>query len=356
MGYARSLVSRLRHYSEERGRLKLKIQELTGKDMGKVYVLWADKMGLTRQQAEEVFKDFKTMGFTVVEKSGESSNEDGRMAADMLDFSLQPTITAYVDLWKQEGMEMEAMASTSNVALGQQTTVIGKGVQENTINQSTLGQISLYDGLMEHWRQVLQYALNVEKTLKAGKEEIVQTSPEQSYLINIDKALRFEDVGLFIQMNDPFEQDEKDILQKGLFAYAQNGGTLESAEALLNVVKIIRAKSSAEQEKHLERFIEKKAKQQAMVAQQESVSAQELQNSGIALQKVFEAQMQESKDLNANYRVEVQSVMSAVAKMSGDLEKTNQLILQLSQSQPQTPAGAIVQQAEAQQSEQQAQV
>lgn len=338
MGYYRSLVSRLRHYSEEKGRLKLKIQELTGRDMGKVYALFADKLGLSESEAEEIFKDFKTMGFTLINRSGDDPNENGKIGADVLDFSLSPSISAYIQLCREQDREMEIMCSTSELALGQQTNVVGKGVQENSIAQSTLGQLSLFDGLYEHWTQVLRYALNVEKFLKAGKESIIQTSANSAFLLNLNKNLRNEDIGLYVEPSDTIEGQEKKVLNDGLFALAQNGGTLEATEALLNTMHLIRFNSAAEGIRHLEKFVEKKKKEVAAQVQQGQEAEAQQKTIEVTLAKLFEEKMQESKDLNANYRAEVTAVMAAISKMHGDIEKSSTAILTaLSAQQPATP-------------------
>jgi hypothetical protein len=338
MGYARSIASRLRHYSDEKGRLKLKIQELTGRDMGKVYALFADKMGLSDSETQEIFKDFKTMGFSLFNKSGEAGDESGRLTADVLDFSLQPSITAYIQLCRECDQEMESIASTSAIALGQQTSIVGKGVQENTIAQSSLGQLSLFDGLYEHWTKVLRYALNVEKTLKAGTEEMVQTSPNTAYLIKLNKKLRYEDIGLWIEPSDTLEGEQKKAMYDGLFSLAQNNGSIDATEALLNTLHLVRFNSTAEGINHLEKFLAKKKKEVAIQENIQQTAEMEREAMMIQMQQKFTVELQQMKELHSDYRTETTATMSALSKMHSDIEKSSAQILSALQAmQPVSP-------------------
>ncbi len=338
MGYYRSVVSRLRHYAEERGRLKLKIQELTARDMGKVHVLFASKLGLTENETEEVFKDFRTMGFTIINDTGEAIDENGQVRADVLDFSLQPTITAYIQLWKEEGAEMEAMANTSTIAMGQQQTTIGKGVQDRTITQSTLGQLSMYDGLMEHWRRLLQYALNCEKVNKAGKTTVIQTSEDDAYLLNINKKEMWEDIGLYIEPSEEIQGQERQVLIDGLFALNQNGGNAESLEGLLATTRMVRINSAREGEEYLEKLIAKKKKEDMAKYQAETQGAQQHEAGLMQMQQTFAVGMEQLKQENANYRSELTATLSAVSKMQASLEQSSaQMMMLLNKFEPQNP-------------------
>lgn len=327
MGYARSVVSRLRHFSDEKGRLKLKIQELTGQDMGKLSVLYADKMGLTEDTAKEMFKDFKTMGFSIIGRTGEVGEDNRGMAADTIDRSLQPTITAYVDLCRVQDAEMEAIVSTPAVSLGQQQSTIGKGVQSQTITQATLGQLSLYDGLMEHYRQVLAYALNVAKTLKAGKEEMIQTGDNEAYLLNITKDETYENIGLYILPSDVIEEKNRETLTNALFAYNQNPQT--GLGALINTLKIMGANSYEESINKLEKYQQKQEKKEIATQQMQGQQETQQQMALIAAEKAFTVKMKEMELLIKSSDTRYVADVSSLTKIVTGMESQNTQILQL---------------------------
>ena len=338
MGYYRSVVSRLRHYAEERGRLALKIQELTGRDMGKVHVLFASKLGLAENETQEVFKDFKTMGFTIINDTGEASDVDSKLTADMLDFSLQPTIVSYIQLWKEQAIEMENVASTSQIAMGQQTRTIGKGVQEQSISQSTLGQLSMYDGLKEHWRQVMQYALNCEKMLRAGKTSMIQTSENDAYLLNINKNETYQDLGLYIEESESIEGQERQVLIDGLFALNQHGGSAEAMEGLLATTRMVRINSAREGEEYLEKLIGKKKREDALKVQAQMQGEQQHEAGLVQMNQTFQVGLQQLKEENSNYRAELTATLSAVSKMQASMEATTaQMLALLNKFEPQSP-------------------
>lgn len=330
MGYARSLVSRLRQFAEERGMLKLKIQELVGKDMGMVYLFWAHKMALTDQSMSDIYKDWRSFGASLINTDGEeSAGESGKLTAEAINFSLQNTVMAYIQLVRECATEMESIVNMPSVSLGTQQDVIGKGVQQNTINQASLGQLSLYAGLAEHWRQLIQYALNVHKTVNAGKEKMMRTGDNEAYLVNIAKKFKWEEIGLMLEIGDINDEIKKKTLLDGLFAFNQSGGTTEAAEALLTTVKLMNFNSTVEGEEHLEQYVEKKKKETMQQQQAEGQAQTEQQRALIAAEKSFAAKMKEMELLIKSGDTRYVADVSSLTKLVTDLEKSNGQILQL---------------------------
>lgn len=349
MGYARSLVSRLRQFAEERGMLKLKIQELVGKDLGMVYLFWAHKMALTDQSTENIYKDFRSMNFSLINTNGEDNGEQsGKITAEALNLSLQSSVMSYIQLVRECAIEMEGIVNMPAIALGQQTDVVGKGVQSTTINQASLGQLSLYSGLAEHWRQLIQYALNVEKTVNAGKEKMVRTGANEAYLVNIAKNLKWEEIGLQIEFGNPNDEIIKKTLLDGLFAFNQNGGTVEAAEALLTTVKLMNFNSTVEGEEHLENFVEKKKKEAIQNAQAQQQSEIQGQAALQAQIQTFQAQMKEMELLIKSSDTRYVADVASLTKLVTDMEKNNtqmsQLLMQqMAEQPPTTPLEAGIQ-------------
>lgn len=348
MGYMRSVVSRLIQYAQERANIKLKIQELRGRDIGKTFVLFASKLGLTDQEIPEIYKDLRTLGFTLINDLGEPGGDDKKgMTADMLDFSLAPSITAYIELYKLEGQEMESLVNIPAIALGTQTSTIGKGVQEATISQSTLGQASLYNGLLNHWKQVLSYALNVEKTLKAGKESLIRTGENEAFLLNISKKLKYEEIGIYLQLDDELNELDKTILRQGYQAYLQNGGDPKAAEALYNVMKLINANSIEEGVEQLGDFVSRNKKEAIQLSQAQTQGETQAQMQLIEAQKTFEARMKEMELLIKSDDTRYVADVNSLTKLVTSVEKSNDQIIQLllkqqSENAPTTPLQAEI--------------
>lgn len=328
-GYARSLVSRLRHFAEERGMLKLKIQELVGADLGNVYVLWANKLALTDQSIEHIYKDFRSMRMTLINTDGEDVEDKAGLTAEALNFSLSQSVMAYIQLVRECAQEMQEIVNMPAVSLGTQLDTIGKGVQQSTIQQASLGQLSLYSGLAEHWRQTIQLALNMQKTIRAGKSDMVRAGDNESYLVNISQKLKWEEIGLAIDFVDPNDEVKKKVFMDGLFAYGQQGGTLESAEALNNIMKLLNFNSTIEAEAHLDAFVEKKKKENIQNQQTQMQGETQQQMAMIEAQKSFEVRMKEMeliiKSSDTRYVADVNSLTKVVAS----LEKSNDTILAL---------------------------
>lgn len=337
LGYARSVVSRLKHYSDEKGRLNLKIQELTGRDMGKVYALYADKIALGEDVTQEIFKDFKTLGFSLFNKSGDATQEDGRLTADVLDFSLAQSIGSYIELSMKQDRDMSDLISMPQASLGTQTSTIGKGVQQKTIDQASYGMLSLYDGLKEHYRRVLQYALNVAKTVKAGKEELIQTDSNEAFLLKISKKDKYEEVGLYVELDDQLEETDKELLRSGLFSYNQNGGTLQAAQALLNTMKLIKFNSVKEGVKSLESFVEKEEKK--AIQQGQAQQMQEIQGQATlqAQQQEFIAETEQAKLMHKTFDNKYSTDINNITKLVTSMEQQNTQILALLAKQMQQP-------------------
>lgn len=338
LGYARSVVSRLKHYSDEKGRLNLKIQELTGRDMGKVYALYADKIALGEDVTQEIFKDFKTLGFSLFNKSGDATQEDGRLTADVLDFSLAQSIGSYIELSMKQDRDMSDLISMPQASLGTQTSTIGKGVQQKTIDQASYGMLSLYDGLKEHYRRVLQYALNVAKTVKAGKEELIQTDSNEAFLLKISKKDKYEEVGLYVELDDQLEEADKELLRSGLFAANQNGGTLQSMKALHQTMKLIKFNSVKEGTAALGSYIEKEEKKELAQASAQMQGETQQQMALIAAEKVFVTKMEEMKLLFKSSDTRYVADVAALSKLVEGVEKQNTQIAQLLMKQMQEVA------------------
>jgi hypothetical protein len=314
MGYARSIASRLRQMADEKGRLREKIQQLTAADKGKNFVIFADQLEGT--SAAEVYEDFSTMNITVINRKNGQPINDGKYSnmGEVVDLSLSPTVQLYRQLILDCDAEMESIANVPAVSLGLQNGPIGKGVQQNTLQQATLGQLSLYEGLNEHWRIKLQYAANLYKNANAGKEMVIRMGPSDTDVINLPKYVRYQDVGVFIEANDDVEGNNKQMFDDALFNYGQNP-TDEGAEALLNIMRLMRPGTYNEKIDLLQEYVERK---KALTQQQQAASQESEQKWQAEMQSRAEdnaigiAQM---KEQHADYRAEIAALNKSINEL-----------------------------------------
>ncbi len=291
-GYVKPIVSRLRPKQDELDAIRYKIREYAAKDMGKVYVFGGGKLGESLT-AGNIVNDFKTLGVTVLPPTGDAATDalGARDLVNAIDMSNHDYITQYLTLKRDIDQEMKNIVNLTDISLGSQSGVIGKGVQEETIARSELSGMSLYSSLSEYWRRVLQYAANKSKLIMidSGKKNVIlPLSVRENKLITLTKEMRFEDLMVYLNANDAVENNDKALLRQILISYSINP-TIEAAEAIANTLKMIKFKSLGEGISMFEGYIEDKKKEneqkqmremtaeQAQVAQQQQ-SAQILES------------------------------------------------------------------------------
>lgn len=279
-GYIRSIVSRLKANQVELDRLAFKIQELTANDLGKVFFIRGDKIN-ENLTPYNIISDLKQFKITVIAPTGDEASDSVKDIIDGQDLSNNQYIMSYIALRKEQQAEMESIVSIPPAALGMQKTIIGKGVQETTIAQSTRAMIGFYDGLMEYWRKQIQYAANKYKLILASNpgEYILPLSYKDMEIVKITKEYRYEDLYVYITLNDSIDQTNRMILNQMLQAYSQNTqNPLGAAQGLLNGIKLLRYNSFNEGIEQLEEFVEKLAREaKEQFEQQQIIQANQSQ-------------------------------------------------------------------------------
>jgi hypothetical protein len=109
-----------------------------------------------------------------------------------VDMTLDPNIIRYIDLRNEQKNEMNEIASVSNISLGQNQNTIGKGVQQNTINQNSYGLAPMFYGLMHHFERILQYNVDLQQMIWSFEDSIEESlviGDEGSFLISCPTLL-----------------------------------------------------------------------------------------------------------------------------------------------------------------------
>ena len=316
MGGNRSIVSRLKRNQQELDRLAYKIQELTAKDNGKVFIINGNKLDVT---STELLSDMKVMGLHVsVGASGEVDNPNERQPmVEMVDMTLDPNIIRYIELRNEQKMEMDEIASVSRISLGQQQNTIGKGVQQNTINQNSYGLASMFYGMMHHFERILQYNVDLQQMLWSFEdtvEESMVIGDEGSMLLKIIDPKEFgtQPMKVAVKLSDFIDSKQKDRIQSVALAAAQN----REMSTIDYIENIELAKSPTEMIKGLKHSIEKKERQM-MEANKMAQQAQMQHDASLAEQKAInDASLTQLKENSENWRTAVKALQDDIAALT----------------------------------------
>jgi len=293
-GYSKSIVSRLKPLEAEYDRIMLKIREKMGRDYGRIFILNGKKMGIS--DAIEILRDWKTSGVSVTAGDQNYLSPDGEKLVEMVDGTLE-NIQPYIQMLEVLRREMQQTVSISDYALGLQTDTVGKGVQQQSIQASTLANIPFYDGLMQFWQKKLQYSFELAKQfIKTGSYAMVVGDREVD-ILNVTKDTLSKDIGIYFTISDPINEENKKFLRDLLFNYSQSPDVLASQGiSITDALDIAMAYTYESGRKELKRAIEinkkKYQEQQAMQMQSENEAA----SAAMEQQKMFDAMMLKYKE------------------------------------------------------------
>lgn len=355
MGEGRSLVARGVNNQNEMDRLKYKIQEKTGNDLGKTYIINGNRLGAPESAGVYgLLNDLKKMKVHVANISGEANDATDRQPiVETIDMSLDPNINRYIDLYHEQERILHRIWNYSDVSLGLQTRTIGKAVQEQSISQSSTGTVSLYDGYMEYIRQHMQYCLNTWKLVNVSDEEdneslIVGKDGVQT--LKLTKDFRWEDLLLFIEPNDTFDKESKARIQSLALAQAQNDriDTIDYIEhielatgkrEMIKGLKLARKKRIKEMQAQemKQQQAQEVLQQQALVSQQQAIV---LQKQGEMLKTIEEANAKGAWAYKTAIDKEAAKLQSGVdsqiaTAIINDIPPLSEVLSQTGQQEPQ---------------------
>lgn len=263
LGEGLSIIGTIADNQDLMDAYRYKIAEAIGKDAGKTYVIYGDRLGET-VNAPELMTDLKAIGIHVINGTGEDPDGNARDPIKEIDLSLNPMVLRYVELFREEERIMEEVMNIPKIALGQQQTYIGLGTQKGTIAQSTLGLSILYRNFVKFNEINLQYSINLAK--------LVYTDPKSEapfvvgdrgiQFLKWIKEYRYEDILLFIKTKDIIDEQGKERLLAIAQALSQN-----QQIDILDFLKIEMATSRTELFNELD-FSARKRQRQTAEAQQ----------------------------------------------------------------------------------------
>ena len=305
----KSIVRKLVPLQDELDMYAYKIREKVAKDIGGVYVFNGNKFsGVT---STEIINDLKSIGVFVSDgSSGEVGDpQNSQRMVERVDMTLDANIIRYLELRRELMMEMEMVCSVSRIALGQQGAVIGKSVQEQTINQNSYGTATLMWGLMKHFNQVLQYNVNLKQMLyqfQDSVEEALVIGDEGSYLLEILNPQEFgtQPLMVFLDIASTLDPQQRAELKSIALSEAQNGklDTVDYVEHILMAPTLNQAIRGLK----YSRSKQEKAMQENMMMQQQMETESKM---ALQQQKIQgDAALMQLREDNANFRAEIAAV------------------------------------------------
>jgi hypothetical protein len=291
LGHDTSIVEKLQAHQDNIDLYKYKIQLAIGRDKGKVYTIDTSQMDGVND-----INEIATIAQTVGIIPYNSYNDETGMSKpsgkyfDVIDLSLDPNIKHYLMLIERETREMEEIVNIPQMALGQQQAVVGLGVQQNTIAQSTLGVLNYYDGFLKFIENILQYSINVQKLVLTYEDTTTRLNiigKTKSKMLNLTETFKFDDFGIYIDANDMVEPAAKTRILTIAQAMAQNG-----LMTMLDFVKLDQMDTYTEMVNYLEQSLRLKRISEEQQQQMQAQIQQEQQRQQLASQERQGAQQQ----------------------------------------------------------------
>lgn len=316
LGFGKPMVSKLKKHQNEVDRLEFKKQQLTARDLGMFHIINGNTLDAT---SIELLSDAKMHGLHVRKgtngEAADPNDQNVERVVESVDMRLDPNIDKYVMLQEVQLREMEKIVSVSDISLGQQQTIVGKGVQENTINQNSYGTASLYYGLMKHYEKILQYNVNLAQLIystTSSVEETLQIGDEGSYLLKILDTQEFgtQHLGVFIEIEDALDSQSKERIKSLALAAAQNDKI-----DVIDYLEYIELSDSKNEMVEGLKYSKKKKEQADIQAQQQQIDAETQSQMALGQQNAdLQIALKQFTEDNANYRNNVTNETKLLAQ------------------------------------------
>lgn len=330
MGFAKALVSDLRPHQNEIDRLSYLIQRETSQSHGKKYYINGNKLGNTN--AVQFINDLTSIGIHV--GTGGSGEPDDPTAnqrtVELIDMTLDPGLNMLLNLKAEQKLEMEERVSVSRIALGQQANTVGKGVQQNTINQNSYGTAQLMYGLMKFFNDVLQYNVDLKQLLYSKSdtvEEGLLIGDAGSELLKILNPREFgtQPLLVYMQNNSVLDPAQREAIRTIALSQAQNGG-LDLVDFIENIYL---AKTVNQTVRGLKRAKNKQVREEAKKVQAQMQAEQAFEAAETEKTIYGEGVLIQLKELNANFReaMKVAATNPQVAQAFAEMQPTMEQVL-----------------------------
>lgn len=223
LGQSVSEVARLFQEQDSIDMIRYKIMQLIGDAKGMKYVI---KNNQFANSPQEFIETIATMPIIFAKETGEVDDPANRQNNLMeMDFRLDPMIQQLHQICSDKEETLNKIASASDVSLGQQSTYIGLGAQQQQIAQGNNGIAYFNDSFFNWIVRNMRYQANMMKNYLA-------THPESEYsallgngemrFIQMNEDKLFEYVFVKLEIEDSADDAQKSRWSQYLQALSQN--------------------------------------------------------------------------------------------------------------------------------------
>ena len=321
MGMNRSVVDRMKKLQDDIDAYEYKIRQNIGKDLGKVYLINGHKLG-EGDTVRELVANLKKYGMHVTDGSdGEDPNVlDGQRMVETVDMTLDQNVIRYTQLIQEKERMMKEIINASKVSMGQLTSYVGYGSQQQSISQNQLGMATFYDGFMTYYTYLLQYLINKAKIMLMdmdGEEAAdIMLSEDAVKFFKNTREFQLEDFMVKVEIEDVIDEQSRQRLLTVAQAMAQNAD--KTGFNWDDYIELETARTYTE----LKDKMSMKIKKREFKQQQEQQMAMLQQQAEAEKQRQFAAQQQMVAEQGRNARESAklqQKTMQPVADKEAEL-------------------------------------
>lgn len=303
MGMNRSVVDRMKKLQDDIDAYEYKIRQNIGKDLGNVLFVNGLKVG-DGDSVREIIANLKKYAMHVTDGSdGEDPNVlDGQKLVEKLDMSLGGNVSIYISLIQEKERMMKEIINASKVSMGQLTSYVGYGSQQQSISQNQLGMATYYDGFMTYYTYLLQYILNKAKIMLMdmdGEEAAdIMLSEDAVKFFKNTTEFQLEDMMVKVDIEDIIDQQDRTEILTIAQAMAQNAD--KTGFDWDDYIEVKTARTWAEMKDKMTLKIKKRKMEREQQQQMAALQAQAEQ----AEQRQFAMQQQQMSEAGKNAREE----------------------------------------------------
>lgn len=262
MGDGISILGKIAPLIDDIDLYRKKLTDTVAKSKGKCYVFLGNKMD---KSTREMITDFAVMGITtVIGTSGEADDpSNSKKVVEGVDMTLDPNVTAYIQLRAALQQEIEELLSMPKIAQGMQQSNVGLGVQKNTQAAASVGMTYLWTNLLKFNKLAMNHAVNMARIIIASGDHNMSfmIGDRGEKMMQVIKDTRFEDCMIDLSIKDvPSEEDKKTASQILISQIQAGQGTI------LDWLAVRKAGTLSEMENEL-KFREKKREEAAVAVQ-----------------------------------------------------------------------------------------
>lgn len=283
-GYAQGIVEKLHSMSDAISLYRTKMMQLIARSKGKNYIIRAWKLP-DSMRTPDLIADFSRMGLTVLNDASEEDDPNSRLV-EQVDMTMDPTVIGLINVIAEMKATMDDAMSIPPGVRGSTSGYMPAKTQAFNKAQSTQGVKIYYDACYEFFENCINYAADTAKIMVTSDEmyegSFIVGEKQVKWLKLEAKDLKFSSLGVFLELEDLSDEQDKEQLKQIVLADI-NRGTLTS----MDFVKISAMRSKRAMSNYLEgryTYLEVKAaqaqaRQEEMQMQMAERQAQAQENS-----------------------------------------------------------------------------